>query len=231
MASPLPSSGTISMQTLNNYLGANSTTQLSLSGVGSGATYPSVNTYSLNQIFYSPAGGDIPLSTLTTMAGLHGKTFGIFSNSNRTLMHMGHWSDPLAGSFVGYFGFGSSNNGISGILNPVNLGFNIGITVAVIFGANFDINLSFEVYTSSGFWQSILMKSTTTTIYGNYSAMRLTAQPGSDFQLVVQVWPSKEGLPTSDGLHTMSLELAQEGGGDPGDGPDGPGGEISEPIP
>lgn len=231
MASPLPSSGTISMQTLNNYLGANPTTKLTLSGVGSGATFPSVNTYSLNQIFYSPAGGDIPLSTYTTMAGLHGKTFGVFANSGRTLMHMNNWSDPLGGSFIGYFGFGATNNGTSGILNPLNLGFNIGISVAIIFGSNYDINLTWEVYTSGGIWQTKLLKSVTNTTYGNFSAMRLTAQPGSSFELVVQVWPSKEGLPTSDGLHTISMSLAQEGGGgDPG-GPEGPGGEISEPIP
>ena len=116
MATPLQSSGQISLSDIRNYLGQPG--QISLSGT-SGIPY------SVNQIFNSQTGTVVPFTNTLSLSSMYSKTFAMYSTFSRQIAYTGSYSDFFTGTFKAYLGFGTTGNGRSGMLYDVNRGFPI----------------------------------------------------------------------------------------------------------
>ena len=76
MATPLQSSGHISLSDIRNYIGQSG--QISLSGT---TGIP----YSVNQIFNSQVGSVVPLTNTLSLSNMYSKTFAMYTTFQRTL--------------------------------------------------------------------------------------------------------------------------------------------------
>jgi hypothetical protein len=115
MATPLQSSGQISLSDIRNYLGQPG--QISLSGT----TFP----YSVNQVFNSSTGTVVPFTNTLSLSNMYSKTFAMYSTFSRNIAYTGSYADFFTGTFKAYLGFGTTGNGTSGMLYDVNRGFPI----------------------------------------------------------------------------------------------------------
>lgn len=217
MATQIPSSGSISASYLEKYLGgsagAGDNIKLS-SNVSSGPNF------SINQIFNARAGMTTPWSTYFSLGSVRGKYFGVYTSSARTTLHGSSYTDMSSGYFIGYFGFGTSTSGTSGILNTRNQGFPIGIRVATLSGSNFGMRL--RVFDGSN-WTTLPFGTPSFEVIGNYSAVTLDATQGYAYEIYLQVWPAKDSntLANGNGVHSISLRLEE---------PSPPGSSSSDPF-
>lgn len=166
MSTPINSSGGLSCSYLNKYLGADENKQLQFTGVQSAPQF------SLNQIFFSTAGSNPPTPPISVFSlnTLIGKTFGIYTDSQRNTLHGGTYTNeselndlnftPTIPVFIGYFGFGIPLAGTSGVLNPVNTGFPLHIKIETIDYSDVAVSIK----TGSGFsWEIVNLSAQVTT--------------------------------------------------------------------
>ena len=114
----------------------------------------------------------------------------------------------MSGYFIGYFGFGTTTSGRSGVLNTVNQGFPIGIRVSTLSGSNLGITM--RVYSGSS-WTTLPFGTPVFETIGNFSAITLDAQAGFNYEIYLQVWPAKDSntLGSGAGVHSINLRLEE----------------------
>ena len=115
MATPLQSSGQISLSDIRKYIGGKG--EISLSNI--------TNPYSVNQIFNSPIRSVIPSTNTLSLSNMYSKTFAMYTTFSRTLVYPGSYADFFTGTFKAYLGFGTDRSGTSGMLYDVNQKFPI----------------------------------------------------------------------------------------------------------
>ena len=214
--------GDLPASELNRYLGAEApfTRQLYFNG-----TFGAPN-FSLNQIFFSNVGTADPPATFS-MSSLKGKRFGIYQNPQRSLLHTGTYTtqgDFALPIFIGYFGFGAS-----GVLNPVNRGFPLAVSIS----ASSDVIVSMK--TGDGFtWSDVTLvggQAELITVQGD--AIRIFGEggrrlgPSRDTTVKLSVAPclaQKLGLSPVEalrGAHTIDITFKahEESDDDPFDDP------------
>ena len=235
MSVPINNNGELSISSLNQYLGADPDRQLYYSGV-----YGAPN-FSLNQIFFSGSGTNPPQPTSNEfqISQLRGKTFGIYNDSFRNNIYNDTFTNdsgvegktaednpliPTIPIFIGYFGFGDS-----GILNPINTGFPLSITIESLQWS--DITVS--VKTGDGFsWDIITLNGVTTTfVTTTADAIRIIGgfREAGDTVLTLTVAPCLKGSGTGGlGRHRIGITLVAEDIRPPIDDPprDPPGDDI-----
>ncbi len=202
MATIIPSSGSISASYMEKYIGGGSGNQR-LSGIYSGSNF------SLNQLFNSRyTNRTDPWSNSISMGSLRGKCFGVYTSSSRNLLHGSSYNDTMSGYFIGYFGFGTTTSGRSGVLNTINQGFPIGVRVSTLSGSNFGIRV--RVYDGSS-WTTLPFGTPAFEAIGNFSAITLDADVGYSYEIYLQVWPAKDSntLANGNGVHSISLRLEE----------------------
>lgn len=207
MATIIPSTGAISASYIETYLGGNPITGANVKLSYDSNSIPTPPNFALNQIFFARPDSVNTWSGQMNYLSLRGRCFGIYTSSSRTAIHGNSFIDRSRGLFTGFFGFGTTKGGTSGILNSINQGFPIGIRIDTILGRSFGITL--RVYDETGRWISLPFATPTIEIIGNYSAISLDVQYGYAFELQLSVWPAKNGNTLSDGngVHTMNLTL------------------------
>ena len=218
MSTAINSNGAISINSMNEYLGANNTAFRPLSGV-----YSSPN-FSLNQIFFSEENTDppTPASNNFTLSSLRGKTFGIYKFPFRTTLHGETYGNtlldpnelqPVSPMFTGYFGFGTS-----GILNPLNRGFPIEIYINSLMWGDLQVSVKKD---DTYIWQTINLTSRTTTfIRSDIDAIRITSNARGESLVTLRASPALNNT-GGIGSHTIMITLSEDGRiRDPIDGPD-----------
>ena len=154
----LPSSGPITISDLNDYFGCSSTTTRSISGIGSAPNF------SVNQIFNSNYNSTTPASNNMQLISLrYYKTFGIFTSTSRNSLVSNLTTVP-GPVWYGYFGFGGTSTGTSGILNPSNRGFPMSIRIRVISGSRFDLYVEYIEDQTTFQWRSQALTSNDTSL-------------------------------------------------------------------
>ena len=232
MSVAINDSGELSIYNLNQYLGADPEKQLHYSGV-----YGAPN-FSLNQIFFSNSGTNPPQATnnLFSISQLRGKTFGIYTNSFRTVLYNNTYTNAIEGKtdeldptpsipiFMGYFGFGDS-----GILNPLNTGFPLSVTIESL---NYQ-DISVSVKTGDGFsWNTVNLSGVTTTfITTTADAIRIIGGLGNtqDIDVTLTIAPCLKGSGSGGtGRHKIIITLTGQDIRPPIDDPprDPPGDDI-----
>ncbi len=211
----LPTSGSISITQLNNYFGATSTSTRMLSGTGSAPNF------SVNQIFNSTPGTTTPSSTNFQLISLrYYKTFGIYTNTSRNALVSNNSIIP--GPFwIGYFGFGGTSSGTSGILNPRNQGFPIKIRIRVTSGSYSDLYVEYTTDQNSFRWTQLSMRDNDETFVLNAVGLRISAFViFGNISVDVTASPCLNGVSTGTGSHTTRLtfqgEEDSDGGGSGG---------------
>jgi hypothetical protein len=201
----LPTSGSISITQLNNYFGASSTSTRMISGTGSAPNF------SVNQIFNSAPGTTTPLNSNFQMISLrYYKTFGIYTNSSRNALVSD--SSVIPGPFwVGYFGFGGTSSGTSGILNPRNQGFPIKIRLNMVAGTALDLYVEYTEDQNAFRWTQLSMRSNDETFVLNAVGLRISSSPFFGSVIVdVTASPCLNGVSTGTGSHTTRLTFRAE---------------------
>lgn len=184
----------ISMSYLNQYLGAPANKTRSFSG----NEQQPIN-FSINQIFFSQANSTTPASLTLDTLTLNGKTFGIYTETNRLFLHSSTFTSNLLPAFVGYFGFGTS-----GFLNPKNRGcpIRIGITPS----ANISINTIFD-----GAFSSVTAPAGSTTyIIRQCDGIMMTSQHSNRVTVNLQASPCLEGTTAGLGIHTINITFPEQ---------------------
>ena len=201
----LPTSGSISISQLNNYFGATSTSTRMLSGIGSAPNF------SVNQIFNSRVGTTTPLTNTFQMISLrYYKTFGIYTSTSRNALVSN--TSLIPGPFwVGYFGFGGTSSGTSGILNPSNQGFPIKIRLRVTEGSYNDLYVEWTGDQGSFRWTRLSMRDNDETFILNAVGLRVSAFVFFGNTVVeVTASPCLNGVSTGTGSHTTQLVFQPE---------------------
>ena len=196
----LPTSGSISLLQLNNYFGATSTSTRMLSGTGSAPNF------SVNQIFNSAPGTTTPLNSNLQMISLrYYKTFGIYTSTVRNALVSN--TSVIPGPFwVGYFGFGGTSTGTSGILNPRNQGFPIKMRIRVTSGSYNDIFCEYSTDQNDFRWTRLTMRDNDETFILNAVGLRITGFAlFNDVTVEVTASPCLNGVTTGSGSHTTRL--------------------------
>lgn len=204
MSTPINSNGALSINSLNEYLGANNTAFRPLSGVYS---YPN---FSLNQIFFSEADTDPPTppSNNFTLSSLRGKTFGIYTFADRTTLYGETYGNlepgelqPLIPMFIGYLGFGTS-----GILNPVNKGFPIEIYIDSLNWGDLQVSIKKD---ETFIWETINLGSRITRfVRSDIDAIRIVSQARGDTILTLRASPALNNS-AGIGSHTIIITLSE----------------------
>lgn len=198
---PIPSTGSLSLSYLNQYLGANFNSQRMLSGLGSGQSM------SLAQIFNSSTNTTNPATFTQQLNSLRGKTYGIYTNSMRTNLYGAFHEDPF-GLWQGYFGFGQS-----GVLSTTNRGITLRHILQIDQGAPFEYSVQF--YNASGQWVGIPLSSASTTITSSaYSAITVSYNSNFEGSLTLTSAPCMNGTTIGLGSHNLVLYFPPQGGGD-----------------
>ena len=196
----LPTSGSISISTLNGYFGAASTATRMLSGIGS------TPNFSVNQIFNSAPGTTVPTSNNFQLISLrYYKTFGIYTSTVRNALVSN--TSVIPGPFwVGYFGFGGTSTGTSGILNPRNQGFPIKMRIRVTSGSYNDIFCEYSTDQNDFRWTRLTMRDNDETFILNAVGLRITGFAlFNDVTVEVTASPCLNGVTTGSGSHTTRL--------------------------
>ena len=186
----------ISMSYLNQYLGAPASKTRSFSGI----EQQPIN-FSINQIFFSQANSTTPASLTLDALKLNGKTFGIYTETNRLYLHTSTFTSGLLPAFIGYFGFGTS-----GFLNPKNRGcpIRMGITPS----ANVNIYTIFDGALTTAFAPA----GSTTYITRQCDAIQITCQQTNRTTVTLQASPSLEGSQGGLGIHTINITFPEQDG-------------------
>jgi len=196
----LPTSGSISISTLNSYFGAASTATRMLSGIGS------TPNFSVNQIFNSAPGTVVPASNNFQLISLrYYKTFGIYTSTTRNAL-VSNISLMPGPFWIGYFGFGGTSTGTSGILNPRNQGFPIKMRIRVTSGSYNDIFAEYSTDQSDFRWNRLTLRDSDETFILNAVGLRITGF-GLFNDVIVEVTasPCLNGVTTGTGSHTTRL--------------------------
>jgi len=199
MATPLQSSGQISLNDIRKYIGEKGVMSLS------GTTFP----YSVNQVFNSPIGSVVPFTNTLSLSNMYSKTFAMYSTFSRQIAYTGSYSDFFTGTFKAYLGFGTTSNGKSGMLYDVNQGF--------------PIYLEFNI-TDVANWQKIIIRGRQQGVWSNigppfgYSSPQLiinntqveeiiieVIQFGASVVLDMKAAPMSDGATVGLGVHVMNL--------------------------
>ena len=201
----LPTSGSISISQLNNYFGASSTATRPLSGIGSSPNF------SVNQIFNSRQGTTSPLTNNFQMISLrYYKTFGIFTSTSRNSLVSNLTTVP-GPVWYGYFGFGGTSSGVSGILNPSNRGFPMSIRIRVISGSRFDLYVEYIEDQTTFQWRSQTLTSNDTSFVQDACGIRITGSAVfNDVVAEITVAPSLDGSTRGSGSHTVRITFPSE---------------------
>ncbi len=198
MATPLQSSGQISLNDIRKYIGEKGAMSLS------GTTIP----YSVNQVFNSPIGSVVPFTNTLSLSNMYSKTFAMYSTFSRQIAYTGSYADFFTGTFKAYLGFGTTSNGKSGMLYDVNQGF--------------PIYLEFNI-TDVANWQKIIIRGRFQGVWANigppfgYSSTQWTTiqeveeiiieviQFGASVVLDMKAAPMLDGSTIGSGVHVMNL--------------------------
>ena len=201
----LPTSGSISISQLNNYFGASSTATRPLSGIGSSPNF------SVNQIFNSRQGTTSPLTNNFQMISLrYYKTFGIYTSPLRNAL-VSNTSAIVGPFWVGYFGFGGTSSGTSGILYPSNQGFPIKIRIRVTSGSSNDLFVEWTGDQNSFRWTRLSIRDNDETFILNAVGLRISAFVMFGMTTVeVTASPCLNGVSTGTGSHTTRLIFEAE---------------------
>jgi len=212
MSVAINDNGELSTASLNTYLGGNLGNQLRFTGVYGGPNF------SLNQIFFSQESSDPPTPILNVFSldSLRGKTFGIYQNPQRNLLHTDSYSTdvvpdpndpfpvPLLPIFIGYFGFGTS-----GVLNPSNKGFPLAITIESL---NYQ-SITVSIKNGNGFtWDNVNLTGVVTVIQSTTAdAIRILSNNiREDAVLTLTVAPNLIQMGSGGlGRHRMDITLAE----------------------
>lgn len=203
MATPLQSSGQISLSDIRKYIGGKG--EISLSNI--------TNPYSVNQIFNSPIRSVIPSTNTLSLSNMYSKTFAMYTTFSRTFPYLGSYADFLTGIFKAYLGFGITRNGKSGMLYDVN--------------QRFPIYLEFNV-SDTRTWSDIAIQGRFQGVWANigppfgYSSTQWsTVQEveeiiievlrfGIGVELDMKAAPMSDGATVGSGVHSMNLMLELE---------------------
>jgi len=201
----LPSSGPITISDLNDYFGCSSTTTRSISGTGSAPNF------SVNQIFNSSYNTTTPPNSNMQLISLrYYKTFGIFTNTSRNSLVNNYTTVP-GPVWYGYFGFGGTSTGTSGILNPSNRGFPMSIRIRVISGSRFDLYVEYIEDQTTFQWSSQTLTSNDTSFVQEACGIRITGSAVfSDIVAEITVAPSLDGTTRGSGSHTVRITFPQQ---------------------
>ena len=199
MATPLQSSGQISLNDIRQYIGQSG--QISLSGT-SGIPY------SVNQIFNSQTGTVVPFTNTLSLSSMYSKTFAMYSTFSRQIAYTGSYADFFTGTFKAYLGFGTTGNGRSGMLYDVN--------------QMFPIYLEFNV-SNTQTWNNIAIRGRFQGVWANigppfgYSSTQWTTIQeveeiiievvffGASAVLDMKAAPMSDGATIGSGAHIMNL--------------------------
>jgi len=198
MATPLQSSGQISLSDIRKYIGGKG--EISLSNI--------TNPYSVNQIFNSPIRSVIPSTNTLSLSNMYSKTFAMYTTFSRTLVYPGSYADFFTGTFKAYLGFGITKNGTSGMLYDVN--------------QKFPIYLEFNV-SDTRTWRDIAIRGRFQGVWTNigppfgYSSTQWTTIQeveeivievvffGASAVLDMKAAPMLDGSTIGSGVHVMNL--------------------------
>ena len=186
----------LSMSYLNQYLGAPASKTRSFSG-----TEQQPINFSINQIFFSQPNTTAPATSTLNTLSLNGKTFGIYTETNRLFLHSSTFTSNLLPAFVGYFGFGTS-----GFLNPKNRGcpIRIGITPS----STVSINTIFD-----GAFSSVTAPAGSTTyITRQCDGIQIFSHQTNRVTVNLQASPSLEGTTAGLGIHTINITFPEQDG-------------------
>jgi hypothetical protein len=198
MATPLQSSGQISLSDIRNYLGQPG--QISLSGT----TFP----YSVNQVFNSSTGTVVPFTNTLSLSNMYSKTFAMYSTFSRNIAYTGSYADFFTGTFKAYLGFGTTGDGRSGMLYDVNQGF------PIIFEFNVPNTQTWENIAIRGRFQGVW--SNIGPPFGYSQLSWITTQEVEEIIIEVLFFgasvvmdmiaaPSADGITPGEGAHIMQL--------------------------
>ena len=200
MATPLQSSGQISLSDIRHYLGQPG--QISLSNIFTQGSY------SANQIFNSALNSTFPLTNTLSLSNMYSETFGMYQTPGRTLIYSGSYADFFTGVFKAYLGFGTDRSGTSGMLYEENRGFPIHLEFNVSATQTWgDIAIRGR---SSGLWFNIgppfgYSSTQWTTIQNVEEIIIEVIQFGASVVLDMKAAPSADGITPGEGAHIMNL--------------------------
>ena len=198
MATPLQSSGQISLNDIRQYIGQSG--EISLSNI--------IPPYSINQVFNSSLNSVFPLTNTLSLSKMYSKTFAMYSTDRRTLVYTGSYADFFTGTFKAYLGFGTDRSGTSGMLYEEN--------------QRFPIYLEFNV-SDTRTWRDIAIRGRFQGVWANigppfgYSSTQWTTIQdveeivievvffGASAVLDMKAAPMSDGATIGSGAHIMNL--------------------------
>ena len=219
---PLPSiPGQLSISSINSYLGAPATSERKLSTEASSAP-----NWSLAQIFNSEYGSTTipnvgnPSLPRFRMSDLYARTFGIYMNTDRTMLHGNTYQSGMLPAFIGYLGFGTS-----GMFNPINRGFPVKVIIDLFQGDSREIDVAYNT-TDQLNWIAVPLGSGPTSFVAPVTAIRMLGNSLSESIINLTVYPCLDGSTSGTGRHRITITMPGEDirppiDEDPQDGPGG----------
>ena len=162
--------------------------------------------YSINQLLFAGYNTrNAPINTFS-LSQVLGKTFGMYTTTSRNVLHGSSRFYGPNGTFIAYYGIGSTNAGTSGILNPSNIDFPINVVIFIVDGDYEDIIVEFYI---NGSWSTRTMTSSYQSWREELTGIRIIGNfPVSTVNLVLTSFPSLGGE-DGEGAHEMELEFEE----------------------
>lgn len=193
--------GARDMSYLNTYFGAAATTTRQLT------TNQLSPNYSINQLINATYGSNTASSNTFSLNDVLGKTFGMYTTTSRNVLHGSASSFLSNGTFIAYYGIGTTTAGTSGILNPNNLDFPINVNINVTSGDYLDITVQFYI---NGIWSTRTMTSSNQSWREELTGIRIIGFfPTLPVSLTLTSYPSI-GNVNGYGRHQMTLSFEAE---------------------
>ena len=211
----LKTTGSISLDDLRKYLGIDGV--INLSGISLTLWEPPApfqRPFSVNQIFNSFQNTTITLNNKLALGDLYGKTFGIYTSYSRYMIHGDSYENPYDGTFRGYFGFGTSTNGRSGMLYGTNQGLSIGIILTV---SQYQHWYWLEIKARTrGIWSDLNplvlqpdYSNTEWEVVGEFEEIKINLAYRNSFRSVgLKAYPKVDSQ-NGEGVHTMNIDLEE----------------------
>ena len=203
---PLPSiPGQLSISSINSYLGAPATSERKLSTEESSAP-----NWSLAQIFNSEYGSTNipnvgnPSLPRFRMSDLYSRTFGIYMNADRTMLHGSAYQSGMLPAFIGYLGFGTS-----GMFNPINRGFPVKVIIDLFQGDSREIDVAYQT-TDQFSWIAVPLGFGPTSFVAPVTAIRMLGSSLSETIINLTVYPCLDGSTSGTGRHRMTITMPGE---------------------
>lgn len=190
--------GARDMGYLNTYFGAAATTTRQLT------TNQLSPNYSINQLINATYGSNTASSNTFSLNDVFGKTFGMYTTTSRNVLHGSAGGFLSNGTFIAYYGIGTTTSGTSGIINPNNLDFPINVNINVTSGDYLDITVQFYI---NGTWSTRNMTSSNQSWREELTGLRILGLfPTLPVTLTLTSYPSI-GNVNGYGNHQMTLSF------------------------